>query len=257
MITKVVIKDNKNSPIRYLSKLKAFKNGTEYTFKEGVNVIVGKNGCGKTTLMKLLERYLLVDYTECSKGDFNNNIDGLLRTFKSNEGILDGVGVYADYQRNTFRLCHAGERKEEDNQKNFKVFSEFMTQRESSMGESVLVAINSLFGQMFSKDANLFFDYLQFKEDYYPHYAEYIKAHKIEGDEWTILMDEPDRNLDLENIMQIKGILSFHKPHTQIIAVVHNPLLIVSLSRTPEVNIIEMTKGYVKKMESNIKKLLK
>lgn len=257
MITKVVIKDNKNSPIRYLSKLKAFKNGTEYTFKEGVNIIVGKNGCWKTTLMELLKRYLLVDYTECSRGDFNSNINRLLRTFKSYEGILDGVDVYADYRRNTFRLCHAGERTQEDNQKSFKVFSEFLTQNESSTGESVLVAINSMFGQMFSKDANLLFDYGQFKEDYYPHYAEYIKEHKVDGDEWTILMDEPDRNLDLENIMQIKGILSFHKPHTQIIAVVHNPLLIVALSKNPEVNMIEMTKGYIKKMESNIKKLLK
>ena len=258
MVERVVITDNTNSPIGYLPNLKNFKNGKEYVFKEGVNIIVGENGCGKTTLLELIKRYLLVDYTECSKGDFNNNVNRLLRRALSSKGeISDGVEVYADYQRNTFRLCHANERTSEDKQKSFAVFSEFLTQMESSTGEGVLVAIDSLFKQMFSKDANLLFDYGQFKEDYYPGYAEYIKAHKIEGNEWTILMDESDRNLSLDNLKQIRGILSFHKPYTQIIAVVHNPLLIYSLSKVPEVNFIEMTKGYVRKIKKQINDIVK
>lgn len=51
MVYKVVIKDNKKSPIRYLPDLDSFQNGKEYVFNPGVNVIVGENGCGKTTLM--------------------------------------------------------------------------------------------------------------------------------------------------------------------------------------------------------------
>ena len=51
MITKVVINNNGDTPIEYLSRLGAFKNGKTYEFKPGVNIIVGKNGCGKTTLM--------------------------------------------------------------------------------------------------------------------------------------------------------------------------------------------------------------
>ena len=47
MVTKVVINNNEDSPIGYLSELKAFKNGKEYVFKPGVNIIVGENGCGK------------------------------------------------------------------------------------------------------------------------------------------------------------------------------------------------------------------
>ena len=61
MVTKVYIKDNSNSPVRYISELDNFKNGTQYTFKEGINVIVGENGCGKTTLLNLIRSYLLVD----------------------------------------------------------------------------------------------------------------------------------------------------------------------------------------------------
>ena len=67
MVTKVYIKDNSNSPVRYISELDNFKNGTQYTFKEGVNVIVGENGCGKTTLLNLIRSYLLVDEKECDK----------------------------------------------------------------------------------------------------------------------------------------------------------------------------------------------
>lgn len=44
--------------------------------------------------------------------------------------------------------------------------------------------------------------------------------------EYTILMDEADRNLDVDNIMDLYNVLSFHKPQTQIIAVIHNPALV-------------------------------
>ena len=74
MITEVYIRDNKNTPITYLSKLDNFKNGTKYEFKEGVNVIVGENGCGKTTLLNLMRAYLLIDDKDCDKGIYNSNI---------------------------------------------------------------------------------------------------------------------------------------------------------------------------------------
>lgn len=66
--------------------------------------------------------------------------------------------------------------------------------------------------------------------------------------EYTIIMDEPDRNLDIDNIMDLYKVLSFHKPQTQIIAVIHNPALIYKLSKLDCVNFIEMTKGYLKKI---------
>lgn len=47
--------------------------------------------------------------------------------------------------------------------------------------------------------------------------------------------------------MQIYNVLSFHKPQTQIIAIVHNPALIYKLSKLDCVNFIEMTEGYLSK----------
>ena len=79
MISKVKIIDNAKSPIRYLPELDAFKNGKEYAFTDGVNVIVGENGSGKTTLLNLIKKYLVVDFTECSRGVYNCNINALHR----------------------------------------------------------------------------------------------------------------------------------------------------------------------------------
>lgn len=62
------------------------------------------------------------------------------------------------------------------------------------------------------------------------------------------IFKEPDRNLDIDNIMDLYKVLSFHKPQTQIIAVIHNPALIYKLSKLDCVNFIEMTKGYLKKI---------
>lgn len=256
MVTKVVINNNEDTPIEYLSGLRAFKNGKTYEFKPGVNIIVGKNGCGKTTLMNLIKKYLLVDYSECSAGEWNCNINDICFGLGENKHMYGGADVYADYQRNTFRFCHAGERKEND-----EIFAdmhstnEFFGQKWASTGQGVLQSLSSLFARMFGDGARLTFDYLQLGDNY-PQYMKYIHDHIIEGDEWTILMDEPDRNLDIENIGQIRGILNVHKPHTQIIAVVHNPLLICALSKNPEVNFIEMTRGYVNKVKKLVKELV-
>ena len=258
MVYKVIIKDNKKSPIRYLSDLDNFQNSKEFIFKPGVNVIVGENGCGKTTLINLIRRYLMVDYMYCDKGEYRCNINRLYESaLNDKRNLLDGVDVYADYQRNTFRLSHAGEKEQSQELKTFEDFGTLFTQKHSSTGESVLVAINSLFNHMFSKKAQLTYDYSQFKESD-PLYWEYVKSHQQEdSDEWTVLMDEPDRNLDIENIDTIKNILSFHKPHTQMIAVVHNPLLICSLSKKKSINIIEMTEGYVDKVKKLINNLIR
>ena len=256
MVTKLVIKDNQKTPLNYLPNLDNFSNGSEFDFKSGVNIIVGENGCGKTTLMNLIKQYLLIDYTECGKGAYNSNINRLLKNPMDDE-ILDGVDVYADYTKNTFRLSHAGEKERNQAIETFDDFGTMYEQKHSSTGESVLVSLNYLFNYMFSKNAKLTFDYKQLS-DTFPKYVSYVEEHTVDCDnEWTILMDEPDRNLSLENISQIKNILSYHKENTQIIAVIHNPLLIYTLSDVDHINWIQMSHGYVRKIREQVRKLIK
>lgn len=67
MITSIRIDDNKRTPFKYTSKIKALKNGSEFIFKPGVNVIVGKNGSGKSTLLNMISKYMLCEKKMCSE----------------------------------------------------------------------------------------------------------------------------------------------------------------------------------------------
>lgn len=253
MIERVLIRDNENSPLNYLSKLDAFKDGTLYEFKPGVNIIVGENGSGKTTLLKLIERYLLVDKNECSFGMYNSTLRTLVGI---KEVVPNGVDVYADYDKNTFRLCHKAEKNNDDMMSSFSAFGEAFAQMRSSTGEGVCIALNSIFKRMFGADAKLKFDYDKVGERVKT-YGEYINSHRVQShNEWTIILDEPDRNLDIDNIGQIKNILSFHKKNTQIIAVVHNPLLIYALSKKKNINFIELTPGYIDRVKKQINEIV-
>lgn len=253
MIHSIKIEDNRKSAVHYIAELPQFANGTAYDFKEGVNIIVGENGSGKTTLLNIIRTYLLVDNQECSKGLFNCNINRIAR-----HNPFDGVSVVADYKRNTFRLPHHDEEKSDDILQDAHTFARFVEQNSASTGEGVVIAINALFGYMFGKRAKLAFDYEeQFKDDY-PEYVDYVRAHRRDGREWTVMMDEPDRNLSLENIDNIKCFLEYHKEGVQLIVTLHNPLLIYYLHRNfRHINWIEMSPGYVGKVVERIDELVK
>lgn len=253
MIKKINISDNTKSPILYLSNIGAFKNGCSYEFKPGVNVVVGPNGSGKSTLFKLIEYYLMIGDKCCEKGEYGSNVTRLRFPGR----YIDGVDVFADYNKNTFKLSHYQDQKDKDVVKDINSFATHFESAHSSQGEKVMIAINSLFNYIFSNKVALKFNYSQFKESF-PEYYNYTEKHKIEDNpsEYTILMDEPDRNLDIENIKIIKNILSFHKESTQLIVTLHNPLLITWAKKQKHINLIELKRGYARSVENIVKQLI-
>ena len=87
----------------------------------------------------------------------------------------------------------------------------------------------------------------------------YIKENKIITDKniVTLLLDEPDRNLDIDNIKNILPIYEYIKSDTQIISVIHNPILIYILSKYNHINWIETENGYKDKIINYINNLNK
>lgn len=259
MITSIKITDNRQTPFHFLPDVKAFKNGSELVFKPGVNIIIGENGSGKSTLLNLIAKYMLCEDSMCTR--IPHKASDFPRIWDESDNVFDGIEIYADYVGKVFHLLPHMEMQEDDIMGNFQNFSSYVNGVSCSSGEKGIVSINSLFSVMFGQDNYAFpiAELTQMGKNSNSLWNKRIKAllsfyaHKRvkitkEDFEYTVLMDEPDRNLDIKNIMQVYDILAFHKPQTQIIAVVHNPALIYKLSKLNCVHFVEMTKGYLKKV---------
>jgi len=256
MINRIYIKDNKQTPVYYLNELKAFKNGTEFKFSPGINVIIGENGSGKSTLMKLIESYLLVDKQTRAFGFFNKNINNLFPYLTDNDHMLDGVEVFGDYDKQIFRLCRHSELSDDDVLKSMSTLSTWLSQTNSSTGQSTLIGLRSLINKMFNEDTELTFD-CKAQNDKYPLYTKYVEEHHEAGTPYTLLLDEPDNNLSLDSLKEIMCFFEQKRSDIQVIGVLHNPLMIYKLSKDKDINFIEMSKGYKKKIIKSVNEIVR
>lgn len=256
MIGEVYIKDTSKSPIHYLGCIDALKTGTKVTFTDGINIIIGKNGSGKSTLFELISYYCLC------KNAMHSNLNDVPRHLFSDEigkedHLYDGIDIKADYDNAIFRLRPKSDYGYKEQDSSFTAFSSYITSMSSSVGEQTMVALNSLFKTLFS-GVKIPFPIKKIEDKSHTvnstwekrlkEMLDYYKRNKIESDKVTCIMDEPDRNLDIDNLRQIYGVLSYRHPQIQMIAVIHNPALIRKLSELPYINFIELSEGYLNKV---------
>ena len=266
MITKVEVKDHNKLPVSYAGELDAFQDGRVYEFKPGVNIIIGKNGSGKSTLINLI-----ADYTLCHESIISKlpNLTGfgaamqIAFMFDDTE-FKDGLSVTCDYAGVVYRLLSVQESNSAPTLSDARTFFQNISIKGLSSGESTSHLIGNLFQFSFTnKDVQFpLCDIARLIKDKVANplwterlknMAHYYMENRIELTrdtfEYTYLMDEPDRNLDITVINDLYKILSFHKPMSQIIAAIHNPVLIYKLSKVEEVNFIEMTDGYLEQVK--------
>lgn len=272
MIFEVEIVDNKKSPLFYLENLENFSNGKVFKFEKGINIIIGKNGSGKTTLMKLISHYML-----CKDSMVSNAPKETFKlasffdsVFCDEPSLLDGVKVKSDYSGVAYHFL-----SEKDLSKNFDSalenidqFESFFSSNNLSTGETVLYTLNKLFNLSFS-NKDIQFPILQLKNlmdranDFWKEninkILSYYASNRVNIEpkdfEYTFLLDEVDQNLDITNIETMYQIMSYKKEMTQLISVIHNPILIYKLSKLDYINFIEMNEGYldnIKEVFSNL-----
>lgn len=267
MITKVQITDNSKLPLKYAKELDAFKNGKEYNFKGGVNVIIGKNGSGKTTLMKMIAMYMLCNDSLCSRLPNFANYGALKLNdiFKHDEEeLLDGIKVMADYAGVVYNCLAHNEMKNEDILDNVTNMNYYLSNKGASTGETIVNSVGQLFKFAF-RNTNIEFPLKEimdkvknkkcndFWQERLTNLLKYYRDNRHnfitqQNFEYTFLLDEPDRNLDITNIDSVYEILSHRKEMTQLITVIHNPVLIYKLSKVKgknKINFIELTDGYL------------
>ena len=270
MITKVIINDNTQTPLSHLHKLDAFKNGKEYDFKPGINIIIGRNGCGKSTLMNLIALYTL-----CYKKNVTKLPDDtieMLNYFEDfgddDEKFKDGVDVMSDYCGVVYNYITQGDVTKGNALSSVENLSLYMNNSVASTGESMINSLGHLLDLLFkNKDVQFPIEKIKSKIEYcndlwqerFKNMLAYYKRNQVktheEDFEFTLLLDEPDRNLDIVNIDNIYPVLSYRRKKTQVIAVIHNPVLIYKLSKLDYINFIELTDNYLEDIKKVFKKL--
>ena len=267
MIKSIIIDNNENLPIRYSYKLESLKNGTKFDFINGVNIIIGKNGSGKTTLLKNIASYLLCNNTYYSKlPNFSMFGEALKMDNLFNDTQLrDGMKINCDYSGVVYNYIPCNSQQ---NTWDINILSNFIECGDKSAGERIKYEIYSLFDIAFS-NKNIQFPIKEIisqrdnSNDYWKErFTNLLKYYKensiiVNPDEfaYTFLIDEPDKNLDISNIDELYKILSYQKEMTQLICVIHNPILIYKLSKLKYINFIELTDGYLEEIKDVFNKL--
>lgn len=257
MIEKIIITDRKNLWLPYMSEV---LHEAEYNFTSGVNIIVGENGCGKSTLFKAIYDYMLAN-----NGIYSSVPDRRLLFPRSkilDNQIPNGMKVKADYKSRLYRLISF-----QDTCANEKIFDHdanlemFATLQHTSKGEECHHGFYKMLDIMFRVGKE--YDFIQELTDkkkqlgnnndgFCDKYIQYYKENQIPWNgKVTMLLDEPDNNLDVINLKHLYDMLTFEHPEIQVIAIIHNIALIKKLLEakdkgTIDINFIEMTPDYLK-----------
>ena len=249
---------------RQIEKLyRRLEEGIE--FKDGINIIIGENGSGKSTILNIMRKLLYCEHS------FKSEEPMYFSDWEDMAKLGECFELKNDYRKTTFNLYNMRFDKDaycsgsDIIMKDPSALFQFQAISEESRGQNVMGDLSQLFNIMFNpkkQPENFPLAYYvqnlikgkKFANDNWMQnikkVGKYIKRDTVEDNSYTILMDEPDSGLDIANLKEIYSVLSVPKEQTQIIAVVHNPMIIHKLNKLDFVNIISLTNDYANIIDS-------
>lgn len=246
MIAKINITDPKDIPIRWWAKNDCLKNIKEISFTPGLNIIWGKNGSGKSSVLKLIARMLHAEQGGISTITRSSIFDSIHK----NKEIYKGIQISHDGQAIMFydpshKVGVIGGSFDDDF---FEAGLNSIFEKGSS-GEIVAHHVSNIFTSTRDKK-RIQPEYRVNKKhvnsvwkNWLEQIQEFFKPNIELADKVTVILDEPDRSLDIPNQSIIWKSLSSPKllERVQLIIASHSTFA-VDVSGA---NYIEFTPNYL------------
>lgn len=181
--------------IEFKKDFRTFKNGEKFEFKPGINVLVGDQGSGKSTLIELLRCKF-----ETNKSFKSNDSSYRAKSIGITNKIEDIISITYDEKPLVYGFDFERESPRDTSAIHFDMMSEQMFAMKASHGEGNIVALDKVM-KTISKD----------KDNYN-----------------IILLDEPDASLSPRNCYQLLSLLKACQDQwkKQLIISAHNPIII-------------------------------
>lgn len=225
----------RNNPRFQFSDIKTFN------FKPGLNLIVGANTSGKSSLLEIIKKFYGFDD---SWGRTDQNLkyhNNLVTTLKKEQGAtIDGC-------LNKFVHYNPAEYKEKSN-------IDFVT---GGVRNFILSRFQS-YGEGRKSYHNWFVEFLNKNNVFTLEEETLLHNEHLEWDKTlTIVADEPENSMAINMQFGLfDWFLEFCKtyPRVQIIIATHS-IAAFALTNNPDINVIEMNKGWVKRIKDRCKNL--
>lgn len=259
MITKLEIQNPNTTTVPHWPKAKGLEGKTVFEFGEGLTVLCGPNGVGKSTLLQVMGDVLM-----CSQGQLPTVTSSSLGQFKEPVGVVlhhDGAPcgfLHPEERPGLF----AGGAAFDDDFMSLGVQSIFA--KKQSSGQQSHFFLHSLLGRLLRpgtpaltwKVSETLCKGPQASEHLQSEYQNWQASQKITRTENpipTLFLDEPDRSLDFPAAAYLWGMLMRLRPDKlQVIATSHS---VIPFLYMPRKNLMELSSGYADQCEKAVKAL--